>query len=107
MAQGLAGFVDTAPSEESLRDALLAGLSRPRKSVPSKFFYDERGSALFEEICNLPEYYPTRTEIGILESIADELAALIGPGCGLVEFGSGSSRKVRILLEALDRPRAY
>ena len=57
-------FHDLAPGEESFRDAVVKGLARSRKAVPCKFFYDERGSSLFEEICRLPEYYPTRTEIG-------------------------------------------
>ena len=65
-------FHDLAPGEESFRDAVLAGLARPKKAIPCKFFYDERGSALFEEICRLPEYYPTRTETAILEENAGE-----------------------------------
>ncbi|HEY0523996.1 MAG TPA: L-histidine N(alpha)-methyltransferase [Stellaceae bacterium] len=104
---GMLAFHDTAPDVEDFRDAVLAGLSRPRKSIPCKFFYDERGSALFEEICDLPEYYPTRTEIAILEDAVPEIADLAGPAAALIEFGSGSSRKVRILLDALRAPAAY
>jgi L-histidine Nalpha-methyltransferase len=100
-------FHDLAPSEENFRDAVLYGLSRPRKAIPCKFFYDERGSALFEEICRLPEYYPTRTEIAILEENADEIAAQMGAYSRIIEFGSGASYKARILLQALDRPVAY
>jgi len=100
-------FYDLAPGEESFRDAVLCGLGRPRKSIPCKFFYDTRGSWLFEEICRLPEYYPTRTEIAILGENSDEIAAQMGSHCRLIEFGSGASQKVRILLEALDRPAAY
>jgi dimethylhistidine N-methyltransferase len=100
-------FYDLAPGEESFRDAVLCGLGRPRKSIPCKFFYDTRGSWLFEEICRLPEYYPTRTEIAILEENSDDIAAQMGPHCRLIEFGSGASQKVRILLQALDRPAAY
>jgi dimethylhistidine N-methyltransferase len=100
-------FHDLAPGEESFRDAVLKGLGRTRKSIPCKFFYDARGSALFEEICRLPEYYPTRTEIAILEESAGEIAAQMGPHCRLVEFGSGGSHKIRVLLQALDRPAAY
>ena len=100
-------FHDLAPGEESFRDAVLKGLGRVRKAIPCKFFYDARGSALFEEICRLPEYYPTRTEIAILEENADEIAAQMGPHCRLIEFGSGASHKARILLQALDRPAAY
>src|SRR6202011_5205841 len=95
------------PSQESFRDAVVAGLSREPKSLPCKFFYDARGSALFEKICELPEYYLTRTEIAILDRFAADIAARIGPHCRLIELGSGASRKVRILLEALDRPAAY
>src|SRR5919197_6576696 len=104
--RGGASFVDLSPREESFRDGLIAGLSRPRKAISCKFLYDERGSALFEAICETPEYYPTRTELGILEDAAAEIAALLGPDRALVEFGSGSSRKVRILLDALQSPRA-
>jgi dimethylhistidine N-methyltransferase len=105
--RALPAFHDLAPAEESFRDAVLAGLGRRRKSIPCRFFYDERGSALFEEICELPEYYPTRTEIGILEDNAREIARLMGRHAQLIEFGSGSSRKVRILLDALEEPAAY
>ncbi len=100
-------FHDLAPGEESFRDAVLHGLARPRKAIPCKFFYDERGSALFDEICRLPEYYPTRTEIAILEENAEEIAAQMGVYSRIVEFGSGASHKARILLQALDRPVAY
>jgi L-histidine Nalpha-methyltransferase len=100
-------FHDLAPGEESFRDAVLNGLARPRKAIPCKFFYDARGSALFEEICRLPEYYPTRTEIAILEENAGEMAAQMGAYSRIIEFGSGASHKARILLQALDRPAAY
>jgi L-histidine Nalpha-methyltransferase len=103
----LFAFYDLAPGEESFRDAVLHGLARPKKAIPCKFLYDERGSALFEQICRLPEYYPTRTEIAILEESAEEIAAQMGPYSRIVEFGSGASLKARILLEALDRPAAY
>ncbi|MBV8889203.1 MAG: L-histidine N(alpha)-methyltransferase [Alphaproteobacteria bacterium] len=105
-ADGIA-FHDLAPDEDSFRDAVLGGLSRQPKAIPCKFFYDARGSALFEEICRLPEYYPTRTEIAILEDNASEIAAQMGAHCRLIELGSGASRKVRILLQELDRPAAY
>lgn len=103
----LVAFLDLAPQEESFRDSVLGGLLRRAKRIPCRFLYDARGSALFEEICELPEYYLTRTEIGILDRYAREIADRIGPDCQLIEFGSGSSRKVRILLEALERPAAY
>src|ERR1700744_445235 len=88
-------------------DALLEGLSRRPKRIPAKCFYDAAGSELFERITQLPEYYPTRTELGILKANAREMAALIGPDAELVEFGAGSLRKVRILLDVLKSPRAY
>src|SRR4029077_562449 len=100
-------FYDLAPGEESFRDAVLKGLGRAPKSIPCKFFYDAGGPALFEAICRLPEYYPTRTEIAILKENAAEIAARIGPHGRLIEFGSGASTKVRILLQALHRPAAY
>ncbi len=100
-------FHDLAPGEDSFRDAVLAGLSAAPKSLPCKFFYDQRGSALFEAICEVPEYYLTRTELGILETNAPAIAARIGAHCRLVELGSGASRKVRLLLSALENPLAY
>jgi L-histidine Nalpha-methyltransferase len=100
-------FHDLAPSEENFRDAVFAGLGHNPKTLPCKFFYDAQGSALFEEICEVPEYYLTRTEIAILEEYADDIAARLAAHCRLVELGSGASRKVRILLAALDAPAAY
>ena len=100
-------FHDHGPEEESFLEAALAGLSRPDKAIPCRFLYDEAGSALFDRICELPEYYPTRTEMGILRASAAEIARRIGPRAQLIELGSGSSVKVRILLDALDRPSAY
>ncbi len=105
--RGPAAFFDHHPGQDSFRDALIAGLSAPAKAIPCRFLYDARGSALFDRICELPEYYPTRTEIGILEDNACEIAAAIGADAQLVELGSGSSRKVRILLDALETPSAY
>ena len=89
------------------RDAVLLGLSQQQKSLPSRFFYDQRGSELFERITELPEYYPTRTEIGLLKSYGSEIGKIIPPGAIVVEFGSGSSRKTELLLDALQRPSAY
>jgi dimethylhistidine N-methyltransferase len=79
---------------------LRAGLGRTPRSVSPKYFYDAAGSALFDRICELPEYYPTRTELGILTRNAAEIAAQVGPGADLVEFGAGSLTKVRLLLDA-------
>ena len=101
------GYVDLEPAVTDFRAEVLAGLQASRKWLPPKFFYDERGSALFERITELDEYYPTRTEIAILERHASEMTDLFGDDFTLIEFGSGSSRKVRILLDAADRAAAY
>jgi dimethylhistidine N-methyltransferase len=89
------------------RADVLAGLSHPRKRLPPKYFYDAAGSRLFDRITELPEYYPTRTEIGILRAHAAAMAARCGPRCLLVEFGAGSVTKVRLLLDRFDRPAGY
>ncbi len=89
------------------RADVLAGLSRPRKRLPAKYFYDDAGSRLFDRITELPEYYPTRTELGILREHAGEMAARCGPRCLLIELGAGSLTKVRLLLDPLDRPAGY
>ncbi len=86
--------------ERSLADDVLDGLTRPFKELPPKHFYDARGAELFERICELPEYYPTRAERAILEEAAEELAALTG-AVELVELGSGTAAKTRVLLDAL------
>ena len=85
---------------------VLQGLAAARKSLPARWFYDRRGSELFEEITRLPEYYPTRTEIGLLEAAAGHIARQVGRGRVVVEFGSGSSTKTPLLLRAID-PVAY
>lgn len=89
------------------KEQVLLGLTTNPKQLPCKFFYDERGSALFEQICELDEYYLTRTETGILRDNLEEIVAFCGPECLLVELGSGSSNKTRLLLDRLDRPAAY
>ena len=89
------------------RNEVLAGLLGERKTLPPKLFYDHRGAALFEAICELPEYYLTRTELGILETRAADIAALAGPRAALIEYGSGAGVKVRLLLDALQDPAAY
>jgi dimethylhistidine N-methyltransferase len=86
---------------------LINGLRATPRSVSPKWFYDAEGSRLFERICELPEYYPTRTEFALLDHHAPELATLIGPGAEIVEFGAGASRKVRVLLDALQAPRRF
>jgi dimethylhistidine N-methyltransferase len=89
------------------RLAVLKGLARPQKSIPSTFFYDEVGSRLFDEICELPEYYPTRTEVAILSSRGAEIAQVLPHGLVIIEIGSGSSRKIRLILDRLSAVRAY
>src|ERR1700692_4071749 len=98
---------DLEPSVGALLAELLRGLSQRPKSIAAKFFYDETGSQLFDEICSRDEYYLTRTEMGILREKVGEICALFGPECRLVEFGSGSSAKTRILLDHLQAPAAY
>ncbi|MEJ0043317.1 MAG: L-histidine N(alpha)-methyltransferase [Rhizomicrobium sp.] len=88
-------------------EEFLAGLRAAPKRLPSKFFYDAAGSELFERITALPEYYPTRTELAILTANLADIATRIGSDIELVEFGAGSLRKVRLLLDALNKPRTY
>jgi len=88
-------------------DEVINGLSIPQKSLPSKLFYDEKGSKLFDEICELEEYYPTRTEIKIMNDNIEEIASFIGDDCLLVELGSGSSVKIRLLIDHLPTLAAY
>lgn len=99
-------FYDAHPGAADLRREVLAGLAAQPRSIPPKFFYDEHGSALFDRICELPEYYQTRTEMAILQRARQDLTRHIGKECLLVELGSGASKKVRLLLEQL-RPSAY
>jgi len=99
-------FHDYHPSSASLISEVLEGLAATPKVLPPKLFYDDRGAQLFERICELPEYYLTRTEIAILERHAAEIAALIDDSTCLLELGSGAGVKVRLLLEHL-RPAMY
>ncbi len=94
-------MIDVAAPNRDFADAVLAGLSAPRKVVPARFFYDRTGSELFEAITALPEYYPTRTEIGILAAHARDIADVVGQGRAVVEFGSGSSAKTPPFLAAV------
>jgi dimethylhistidine N-methyltransferase len=107
MSNALQRLQDLEPSTQEFRDAVLAGLGETAKTLPCKFFYDAEGSRLFDQICELPEYYPTRTELKLLADRAGAIAELIGPRARLVEFGSGAGVKIRLLLNALDRPAAY
>ena len=88
-------------------DQLIDGLRQAEKMISPKYFYDERGSQLFDEITRLPEYYPTETELGIMRDNIGEIASLVGKQASLIEFGSGSSLKTRVLLEHLDELAAY
>jgi len=101
---------DTLETEEqraTFRAEVLRGLSNPAKDLPCKYFYDERGSELFERICELDEYYLTRTELAILNQHVGEMADRLGPNCVLIELGSGSGIKTRLLLEHLREPAGY
>jgi dimethylhistidine N-methyltransferase len=88
-------------------DEVIEGLRSNPKTLPPKLFYDAVGAGLFERICELPEYYLTRTELSILRSAVDEIAGLIGPGAALIEYGSGAGQKIRLLLDTLENPRVY
>lgn len=98
---------DLQPSCEDMRAEVLEGLQRHPRSLPSKYFYDHAGSALFERICEQPEYYLTRTEIEIMRARAADIAAALGPRVLLMEYGSGSGLKTRLLLASLPAPAAY
>lgn len=98
---------DLTPEARHLLDELLTGLKETPKRIPPKYLYDDRGSRLFDRICELPEYYPTRTELAIMSDQVDEMAEAIGPQAALFEFGSGTSEKTRRLLRALHEPVAY
>ncbi len=99
-------YYNELPERGDFYREVIAGFSQHPRRIPPKYFYDEEGSRLFESICEQPEYYPTRTEIALLERYAGEVGALVGSGCYLVEPGSGSCEKARLLLDAL-RPAAY
>ena len=103
----LVELTDLQPSRDDLLGDVLAGLSGTPKRLPSKYFYDRRGSELFEEITRQPEYYLTRVELALLEAECANIAAVVGPRAHVVEYGSGSGRKTRLLLDALQDPVAY
>lgn len=100
-------LTDLEPGADDFCAAVIEGLSRPDKALPYRFLYDAKGSVLFDRITRLPEYYPTRTELDILDDNASDIARMLGRGVQLVELGSGSSEKVRILLDALEAPDSY
>src|SRR2546425_7323398 len=101
------GLYDFEPQQKTFRDEVLQGLQDSRKELPSKYFYDDVGSQLFEQICELDEYYLTRTELSIMQAHMPEIGSLLAPHCLLIEYGSGSSTKVRMLLDALQDPAGY
>ena len=101
-------FVDIQPKKKiEFYEAVLEGLSLPQKTISPKFFYDERGSKIFDKICDTPEYYVTRTEIELLHDIQEELNSLVEPGVAVAEYGCGSSIKIKALLSALPEPSHY
>jgi dimethylhistidine N-methyltransferase len=99
-------FHDLQPAREDIHADVIGGLDRQSRCLPPKLFYDARGSQLFDAITRLPEYYPTRTEMGLLQRHGEEMARMLGNDCLLLELGSGSDAKVRVLLGAL-APEAY
>lgn len=100
-------LLDFASDTAGFHEEAIHGLTQAPKTLPCKFFYDARGSALFDQICELDEYYPTRTEMGIMQAHAHEMSALLGDNCRLVEYGSGSSLKTRVLLDNARNLAAY
>lgn len=99
--------LDLKPRVEDFAAAAIAGLSASPKAIAPKFFYDKRGSDFFNRICETPEYYVTRTELRMLDDLGSEIAGLAGPAASVIEFGCGSSDKIRRLLAALDAPADY
>src|SRR5256885_333866 len=100
-APGVVRFYSFLPRAAGFSEDVLAGLALPQKSIPPKYFYDEQGCRLFEAICELPEYYLTRTEMAILRGNIAEIAQVVGPDAELIECGSGVQAKTRILIQAL------
>lgn len=98
---------NTAPKVSQAHAEILLGLTAKQKHISPKHFYDERGSHLFDQICQLPEYYLTRTELQLMDSYFDEVASLLGPRAAVIEFGAGSNIKIRKLLDHLLEPAAY
>ena len=107
LAEKVGNTADADTAFEEARAEIIEGLTAPQKQISPKYFYDERGSKLFDAICELPEYYPTRTEREIMRRHLPEIAALIGPEAAVIEFGAGSNTKARQLLRGLERPVAY
>ena len=104
---GRLAVLDLEPAKSDFLSETIAGLSRRPPTLPCKYFYDECGAALFQKICDLPEYYITRTETAILRLYANEMAQCIGPRSELIGLGTGAGTKTRILLEELEAPAVY
>ncbi|WP_329839755.1 L-histidine N(alpha)-methyltransferase [Stenotrophomonas geniculata] len=103
----LQALTDLTPGRQQILTEVVAGLSRTPRQLPSKYFYDARGSRLFEQITQTCEYYPTRTELALLARVLPDIARSVGPHVHVVELGSGSGRKTALLLAALQDPVAY
>ncbi len=103
---GAISFHGSVVPADSFREDVIAGLSLPQKTLPPKYFYDAEGSRLFEAICRLKEYYPTRAELRLTRQHLADIARFAGRGCELIEYGSGASNKTRLLIRRL-RPAAY
>ncbi len=106
MSASSSSAAQTRVDQDFLND-VLEGLSRDQKTLPCKYLYDAQGSRLFDAICELDEYYPTRTELAIMEAHIDDIAASLGPDCLLIEYGSGSSVKTRLLLDRVPHMAGY
>ena len=104
--RGAVRFFGSVVPADSFREDVIAGLSLPQKFLPPKYFYDAAGSRLFEAICRLEEYYPTRAELGLTRAHLDDIARFAGKHCQLIEYGSGEGRKARLLIRRM-RPSAY
>ncbi|MGH1486324.1 MAG: L-histidine N(alpha)-methyltransferase [Cellvibrionaceae bacterium] len=107
MSSTAQNFIDESDVDEVFLADVVEGLSKPQKTLPCKYFYDERGSQLFEKICETPEYYVTRTECRIYEDYAEEMSALIGSRALIIEPGAGSVKKITLLLEQLKEPAGF
>jgi dimethylhistidine N-methyltransferase len=99
--------LDLEPAKSDFLSEVVDGLSSRPRSLPCKYFYDATGAELFQKICELPEYYPTRTELQILDRYSNEISALLGRGVELIGLGTGAGTKTRLLLEGLEKPAAY
>ena len=100
-------LTDLEPSTADMTTLVVEGLSKPQKTLPTAFLYDEAGSELFDAICDLPEYYPTRTELSIMSDSLPEMAEAVGPEALVIEYGSGTGLKTRRFLSALENPVGY